>query len=216
MDKLWEQEQKSIAKLRDQQRMEWIEPDSKNPNITCLDWYLGRSGAKFGIEYITNSKEWLKPENYQLYLERTIRIFKDWDCPPKRLSTHHIKVLGALQNELQAQQHMADELTSSAQPGKPKDKQCILWKGEPDKLEKLAQLLRDHDYIDKPSVWLVHFSTNPLARMKAPPIKWRKNKYELQYLLRHLNYCEIREFHPIHFEGLKPPPWSGNKTTHKL
>ena len=29
------------------------------------------------------------------------------------------------------------------------------------------------------------------------------------------NYV-IRESHPIHFKGLKPPPWSGNKPTHKL
>ena len=33
---------------------------------------------------------------------------------------------------------------------------CILWKDEQDKLELLAQLLADQDYIHSPSVWLNH------------------------------------------------------------
>ena len=101
--------------------------------------------------------------------------------------------------------------------GKKSDSvRCILWKDEQDKLELLAQLLADQDYIDSPSVWLNHFSIEPLKRTQAHPIHWGKNKYELHYLLRHLDNFEIRETHSIHFKDLKPPPWSGNSPTQKL
>ena len=93
---------------------------------------------------------------------------------------------------------------------------CILWTDEQNKLELLAKLLADQGYIDNPSVWLNHFSTEPLKLSEEPPIHWKKNKYELHYLLRNLQNYVIRESHPIHFKGLKPPPWSGNKPTHKL
>ena len=93
---------------------------------------------------------------------------------------------------------------------------CILWKDEQDKLELLAKQLAEQGYIDNPSVWLNHFSIEPLKLTEEPPIHWKKNKYELHYLLRNLVNYEIREPHPIHFKGLKPPPWSGNKPTHKL
>ena len=99
---------------------------------------------------------------------------------------------------------------------KPRGKLCILWKGENDKLNKLAQLLSEYEYIENPPVLLAHFSQDPLKRTEASPIKWEKTKYELQYLLRNLNNCEFRESHSIHFEDLKPPPWSGNKPTEKL
>ena len=93
---------------------------------------------------------------------------------------------------------------------------CILWTDEQNKLELLAKLLAKQGYIDNPSVWLNHFSTEPLKQTEEPPIHWNKNKYELHYLLRNLQNYVIRASHPIHFKGLKPPPWSGNKPTHKL
>ncbi|SVC65339.1 uncharacterized protein METZ01_LOCUS318193, partial [marine metagenome] len=83
----------------------------------------------------------------------------------------------------------------SASPIKTKGKLCILWKGEPENLVKLADLLAEYDYIDSPSVWLDHFSTDPLKRTDAPPIKWGKYKYQLKHLLRHLQNFEIRESH---------------------
>ena len=93
---------------------------------------------------------------------------------------------------------------------------CILWTDEQNKLELLAKLLAKQGYIANPSVWLNHFSTEPLKQTEEPPIHWKKNNYELHYLLRNLQNIVIRESHPIHFKGLKPPPWSGNKPTHKL
>ena len=98
----------------------------------------------------------------------------------------------------------------------PKGKRCILWKDDIGKLKLLAELLADNDYIDSPSVWSAHFSTDPLKRTNTPPIKWKKNKYELKHLLRHLQNFEIRESHSSHFEGLKKPHWSGEKPTEKL
>ena len=95
-------------------------------------------------------------------------------------------------------------------------KSCILWKGKPEILEKLAVLLYEAKYIKSPSVWLDHFNNDPLKTTEAPPIKWGKNKYELYYLLRHLNNYEIRESYSIHFEGIKQKPWSGSKPTEKL
>ena len=100
--------------------------------------------------------------------------------------------------------------------GKSTKKLCIHWQGESEKLKNLAKLLSDHGYIDNPSIWLEHFNSDPLAQTEASPIKWKKTKYELQYLLRNLNYYKIRETHPIHFKDLKPPPWSGNKATDDL
>ena len=91
-----------------------------------------------------------------------------------------------------------------------------MWKREPEILKKLAFLLKEAEYINSPSVWLDHFSTDPLERTDALPIKWGKNKYELYYLLRNLNNLEIRESYSTHFEGIKEPPWSGNKPTEKL
>ena len=99
---------------------------------------------------------------------------------------------------------------------KIKSLRCILWKDKTEKLKLLAKLLTIYEYIDSHSVWLDHFSTDPLQRTNAPPIKWKKTKYELKHLLRHLQNCEIRELHSSHFEGLKPPPWSGDKPGDKL
>ena len=56
----------------------------------------------------------------------------------------------------------------------PKGKRCILWKDDIGKLKLLAELLADNDYIDSPSVWSAHFSTDPLKRTNAAPIKWKK------------------------------------------
>lgn len=100
--------------------------------------------------------------------------------------------------------------------GKSTKKLCIHWKGESEKLKNLAKLLADHGYIDNPSIWLDHFNDDPIKGTDASPIEWKKTKYELQYLLRNLNYYKIRETHPIHFKDLKPPPWSGNKATDDL
>ena len=47
---------------------------------------------------------------------------------------------------------------------------CILWTDEQNKLELLAKLLADQGYIDNPSVWLNHFSTEPLKLSEEPPI----------------------------------------------
>ena len=99
---------------------------------------------------------------------------------------------------------------------KPKGNRCILWKDDAEKLSLLAKLLSEYNFIDKASIWLEHFSTDPLERTDALPIKWGKNKYELYYLLRNLNNLEIRESYSNHFEGIKEPPWSGNKPTEKL
>ena len=100
--------------------------------------------------------------------------------------------------------------------GKSTKKLCIHWQGESEKLKNLAKLLSDHGYIDNPSIWLDHFNDDPIKGTDASPIEWKKTKYELQYLLRNLNYYKIRETHPIHFKDLKPPPWSGNKATDDL
>ena len=59
---------------------------------------------------------------------------------------------------------MREKQIESASPIKTKGKLCILWKGEPENLVKLADLLAEYDYIDSPSVWLDHFSTDPLER----------------------------------------------------
>ena len=100
--------------------------------------------------------------------------------------------------------------------GKSTKKLCIHWQGKSEKLKNLAKLLADHGYIDNPSIWLDHFNDDPIKGTDASPIEWKKTKYELQYLLRNLNYYKIRETHPIHFKDLKPPPWSGNKATDDL
>lgn len=99
---------------------------------------------------------------------------------------------------------------------KPKGNRCILWKDDAEKLSLLAKLLSEYNFIDKASIWLEHFNTDPLERKDALTIKWGKNKYELYYLLRNLNNLEIRESYSNHFEGIKEPPWSGNKPTEKL
>ena len=93
------------------------------------------------------------------------------------------------------------------------EENLYLLAGESEKLKNLAKLLADHDYIDNPSIWLDHFNSDPLAQTEASPIKWKKTKYELYYLLKNLWFYEIRESVPVHFEGIKPPPWGENKPT---
>ena len=62
----------------------------------------------------------------------------------------------------------------------------IHWTGNEDTMRLLAKLLKENNYIEKESEWLMHYSTNTLDKVQSGLVVWLKNKYELQYLLRRL------------------------------
>ena len=91
---------------------------------------------------------------------------------------------------------------------------CILWKDNLDKLKLLSEMLYEQKFIESPSIWMEHFSTDALEKTDAIPINWIGAKYKLQYLLKNLACIEIKEKPSVHFKDLKAPPWTGDKPTH--
>ena len=91
---------------------------------------------------------------------------------------------------------------------------CILWKDNLDKLKLLSEMLYEQKFIESPSIWMEHFSTDALEKTDAIPINWIGAKYKLQYLLKNLACIEFKEKPSVHFKDLKAPPWTGDKPTH--
>ena len=52
----------------------------------------------------------------------------------------------------------------------------IHWTGNEDIMRLLAKLLKENNYIEKESEWLMHFSTNALDKVQSGPVDWLKNK----------------------------------------
>ena len=80
----------------------------------------------------------------------------------------------------------------------------IHWTGNEDTMRLLAKLLKENNYIEKESEWLMHFSTNTLDKVQSGLVGWLKNKYELQYLLRRLQAFDYIKYpdptnYPRHF-----------------
>ena len=80
----------------------------------------------------------------------------------------------------------------------------IHWTGNEDIMRLLAKLLKENNYIEKESEWLMHFSTNALDKVQSGLVGWLKNKYELQYLLRRLQAFDYIKYpdptnYPRHF-----------------
>ena len=80
----------------------------------------------------------------------------------------------------------------------------IHWTGNEDTMRLLAKLLKENNYIEKESEWLMHFSTNALDKVQSGLVGWLKNKYELQYLLRRLQAFDYIKYpdptnYPRHF-----------------
>ena len=80
----------------------------------------------------------------------------------------------------------------------------IHWTVNEDTMRLLAKLLKENNYIEKESEWLMHFSTNALDKVQSGLVVWLKNKYELQYLLRRLQTFDYIKYpdltnYPRHF-----------------
>ena len=80
----------------------------------------------------------------------------------------------------------------------------IHWTGNEDTMRLLAKLLKENNYIEKESEWLMHYSTNTLDKVQSGLVVWLKNKYELQYLLRRLQVLDYIKYpdltnYPRHF-----------------
>ena len=80
----------------------------------------------------------------------------------------------------------------------------IHWTGNEDRMRLLAKLLKENNYIEEESEWLMHYSTNALCKVQSGPVGWLKNKYELQYLLRQLQILDYIKYpdptnYPRHF-----------------